>query len=65
MGAVNILHVLFLVVAFLFIVPVSRILSRAGFKGIWAIFCLVPVANIVLLWVFAFSRWPNLPDKTS
>lgn len=37
-----------------------RILQKAGFDGLWALVLLVPVVNIVMIWVFAFSRWPNL-----
>ncbi len=37
-----------------------RILQKAGFDGRWALVLLIPIVNIVMIWVFAFSRWPNL-----
>ncbi|WFP48452.1 hypothetical protein PL263_10010 [Methylomonas sp. EFPC3] len=38
----------------------NRILQKAGFDGRWALVLLVPVVNIIMIWVFAFSSWPNL-----
>lgn len=37
-----------------------RILEKAGFDGRWTLVLLVPVANIIMIWVFAFSHWPKL-----
>ncbi|MBS3964563.1 MAG: hypothetical protein KGZ80_08730 [Methylomonas sp.] len=37
-----------------------RIIEKAGFNGWWTLALLVPVVNIIMIWVFAFSRWPNL-----
>lgn len=37
-----------------------RILEKAGFDGRWTLVLLVPVVNIIMIWVFAFSHWPNL-----
>ncbi len=37
-----------------------RILQKAGFDGRWALVLMVPVVNIIMIWVFAFSAWPNL-----
>lgn len=37
-----------------------RILEKAGFDGRWTLVLLVPIVNIIMIWVFAFSRWPNL-----
>jgi hypothetical protein len=42
-----------------------RIVEKAGFDGRWALVLLVPVVNIIMIWVFAFSRWPNLRKETS
>jgi len=43
----------------LFVVPAWRIASRAGFSGALSLLMLVPLVNIVLLWVFAFITWPS------
>ena len=37
-----------------------RVLQKAGFDGRWTLVLLVPVVNIIMIWIFAFSRWPNL-----
>jgi hypothetical protein len=37
-----------------------RIIRRAGYSGWWVLILLVPVVNIVMVWVFAFSTWPIL-----
>lgn len=40
-----------------------RILEKAGHDGRWTLVLLLPVVNIIMIWVFAFSHWPNLPSK--
>ena len=40
-----------------------KILQKAGLDGWWTLALLVPVVNIIMIWVFAFSPWPNLRDK--
>lgn len=37
-----------------------RILHKVGRSGWWCLVILVPVVNIVMVWVFAFARWPAL-----
>lgn len=37
-----------------------RILLKAGLDGRWALVLLVPVLNIIMIWVFAFTNWPNI-----
>jgi hypothetical protein len=41
----------------------SRVLQRAGFSPWWALIGLVPLANLVMLWWFAFNRWPAFPTE--
>ena len=45
--------------AVLFVVPAWRIVRKAGFHGALSLLGLIPIVNIVLLWVFAFVKWPN------
>ena len=40
-------------------VPVAKILHRAGRSRWWTILAFVPLVNLIGLWVFAFTRWPN------
>jgi len=39
--------------------PASKILKRAGFSKWWAIAYLIPFVSLVVLFVFAYSDWPN------
>jgi hypothetical protein len=60
MGSFSIWH--WLIIAFwcaIFVVPAWRIASRAGFPGALSLLLIIPVVNIVLLWVFAFVKWPS------
>jgi hypothetical protein len=50
----------FLLFAVISLIPVWKIVSKAGFAGAWSLLMLVPLVNIIMLWVFAFSRWPVL-----
>ncbi len=34
------------------------IIRKAGYSGWWALVLLVPVVNLVMIVVFAFSEWP-------
>ena len=42
------------------LIPVARILRRAGFRRIWCIIAVLPMVNVVGLWMFALRRWPAL-----
>jgi thiol:disulfide interchange protein len=60
--------VMLTMLAALAVIPAWRILTRAGIHGAWSLLLLIPFANFLLTWVFAFSKWPNDQDdriKTS
>lgn len=38
-----------------------RILQKAGLDGWWTLVLLLPIVNVIMIWVFAFGRWPNCP----
>jgi uncharacterized membrane protein YhaH (DUF805 family) len=44
----------------------SRVLRRAGYSPWWVLLVLVPLVNLVALWVFAYVRWPAIdpPPRT-
>lgn len=48
----------YLAVVLLAVIPVWRILRRVGYSGAWSLLTLIPVINIIFLYVFAFTRWP-------
>ena len=47
-------------------IPFGKILSRTGHNPAWCLLSLVPFANLIALWVFAFKPWPrdNKPQQT-
>jgi hypothetical protein len=45
--------------AFLICYPISRVLKRLGFSGWWSLLAIVPLANLVSLWIVAFTPWPR------
>jgi hypothetical protein len=34
------------------------ILKKAGFSKWWSLIMLIPVINVVAVWIFAFVKWP-------
>jgi uncharacterized membrane protein YhaH (DUF805 family) len=45
-------------VCVVFIVPLWRICTKAGFSGWYSLIVLIPIINLIALFVFAFVRWP-------
>lgn len=39
--------------------PCWIIAKRAGYPPVWAFLMVVPVVNLIVMWLFAFARWPN------
>jgi hypothetical protein len=66
MGSLSIFHFLIVILVLAtFIVPVVKIIQKAGYSGWWILLWFVPIANIVMLWVFAFADWPNLARRST
>jgi len=62
MGAWSIWH---WIVVLLLVLPLwffSRAVGKAGFSPWWVLLAIVPIVNIIMLWVFAYAKWPALPD---
>lgn len=38
----------------------SKIVAKAGYPKLFVLCLLVPLLNIVMIWFFAFSKWPNI-----
>ena len=55
-GLVQLIIVLILVLIPLLIF--SRIVKKAGYSGWWALTIIIPLINLVMIWVFAFAEWP-------
>jgi len=59
MGGFSIWHwIIILLIFVIYLVPAWRIATKAGYSGALSLLMLVPLVNIVMLWVFAFVRWP-------
>lgn len=62
----GLLGMVFWLVVLVFLLWVyGRIIGRAGYSPWWALIVLVPVVDVVMLWVFAFNHWPALDDMTA
>lgn len=60
MGTFSIWHwIIILFYVAIVVVPCWRIMRKAGFAGAWSLLALVPLVNVIALWVFAFVSWPN------
>ena len=44
----------------IYFIPLVKILHKAGYSGWWSVLILVPLVNIIMLYVFAFADWPAL-----
>jgi hypothetical protein len=60
-SAVGIIPIL--IILALAVIPYWKIWSRTGHSGAWALLMLVPLANLISLWVLAFKDWPALRDR--
>jgi hypothetical protein len=50
--------VVFIIVIALVLYPVGRIVKRIGFSPFWSVLVLIPLVNLIMLWVLALSDWP-------
>ena len=61
MGGLSIFHWLIVIaVLLIYLVPAAKIVSKAGYSGWWCLILLVPLVNIIMIYVFAFADWPAL-----
>ena len=58
--------VFLILIIWAFIAIFGRILNRAGYSRWWLLTTLVPLLNLIMLWVFAFAAWPaaKVRDKS-
>jgi len=60
MGGISIVHWLIVLgVVFLFLYPLGRVLKRIGYSAWWALLWIVPLVNLIALWVVAYQPWPR------
>jgi hypothetical protein len=59
MGGMSIWHwIIVLFYVFTIAYPVARILGRLGYSKWLSIVALIPLINLIGLWILAFVRWP-------
>lgn len=37
-----------------------KVLNKAGLSGWWVVLSLLPILNLIAVWLFAFADWPNV-----
>lgn len=42
----------------------AKILDKAGIEKKWVFCLLIPLVNMIMIWVFAFSAWNNHRQMT-
>ncbi|MEK8227095.1 hypothetical protein NKG05_15015 [Oerskovia sp. M15] len=50
-------------VAIIFLIAYIQIIRKAGYSGWWVLVGIVPLLNIVMFLVFAFSNWPVTRER--
>jgi hypothetical protein len=51
--------VVFIIAVAVVLYPLGRILKRIGFSPFWSILFLIPLVNLIAVWVLALSDWPR------
>jgi len=39
--------------------PIGRIPDRIGLSPFWCVLAVIPIVNLIALWVLAFADWPK------
>lgn len=60
MAGYGIAHwIMFAVMIAVILYPIGRILGRIGMSPFWSVLALIPLVNLIALWVLAFVEWPK------
>ncbi len=52
-----------LVILPIFVIPYWKIFSKAGFAGALSLLMIIPLVNLIVLYVIAFSEWKIKPGN--
>jgi len=63
MGSFSIWHWVVLLLLILPLFFFGRAVGKAGFSPWWVLLGIVPVVNVIMLWVFAYAKWPAFPYR--
>jgi hypothetical protein len=58
-----IMLVAILIGVLIYLVPIWQIVKKAGFSPALSLLMLIPMVNLVMLYVFAFSTWRVMPTS--
>lgn len=53
------INLIYIIITFILLV---KILNKAGHSGWHSLWVLVPLVNLVLIWYFAFKKWPVIRE---
>jgi fucose permease len=61
--SIGIWQIIFILAVVVPYIPMIWVLKRAGrSRGLFFLF-IIPIVNLIVLWVFAFGHWPALDDR--
>lgn len=63
MGSFSIWHWIIVLILVLPNILIAPAVKKAGFSQVWAYVAILPGVGLILLWVFAFAKWPNHPER--
>jgi hypothetical protein len=64
MASVGFVHwVIFAAMVAVILYPIGKILDRVGLSPFWSVLALIPLVNVVALWILAFTDWPRDTDR--
>jgi uncharacterized membrane protein YhaH (DUF805 family) len=61
-SAWQLIIIVFYIVAI--VLPFWKIFTKAGYTGWWSLLVLIPLVNVIVVYIFAFSSWPALKGKS-
>jgi hypothetical protein len=61
MGMMSVFGIFFAIGMLIYIIPFWFIFKKAGFSPVLSLLLIIPLVNIVMLYVLAFSEWKVVP----
>ena len=55
--------IMIVVMVSVIVVPFWKIFSKAGFSGALSLLMLVPLVNLIMIFILAFAPWPALKQN--
>jgi len=56
------LEILILLFVIIIVIPFWKIFTKAGYPGVLSLVMFVPLVNIILIYYFAFAKWPAIKE---